>query len=688
MDIPWQDCCGNHNSKMFYWNLDGKKYRIGNVCLFIENKDNFVSVHVDDIMAGKKQKKAPMWKKMNKCGSWRTNIISLTTYIWECTQRECKPSEIVAEKYTKMFESRVSSGAPEKLPGWEKPHAKTVAWSYDVEGDARKCVDRFCELANKKVEQLHKVSSPCLDGHQVIQEELESVGELTQVCSQIVLKCLYHCTNRKTRHSVLGQQTCKSSHKNGLRHVTDVFTQSDFRQYCCVGSTAQHCRLGQKSIDDLVTSQSITGRRDFHDYAMLDAMIASALKRLLDNHIRIRKRVNVEEQRAQKYDRFLRGRQIAYMIYDISVLPELMNLFSVRLQNDDVQDFDIRWDQALLSASDMPSNVILEGLYKSKLQDFVQLQTVLALYHRETVRNNGQTSYLRLKTSVKLHIDQMMRTRNFRVRNEVVERGWVTKSQNGQKACVERKMGECFQWKAPGQCSKGDSCSFSHDELAQGDLCSGQRQNRRSSSPALNSKDWRRGEKCSKTGQEGSSSDKKGAKFRAVTKIVKIRHVDSGILPCVTTTSLRPDTYMEKHVSSDMLRLMKSPANSQRKVVRKEQLRYWRSLNNWVVYLKILIWEGLLYVNLECWDQNTPSNSPRAPGTKFKFGKARVHREELSKSANLMSVVIARQNSGKDHMRRPCTKKDAPAEQRGIWRNIFTSSRMRTDRFVLLLTQG
>ena len=103
--------------------------------------------------------------------------------------------------------------------------------------------------------------------------------------------------------------------------------------------------------------------------------------------------------------------------------PELMNLFSVRLQNDDVQDFDIRWDQALLSASDMPSNVILEGMYKSKLQDSVQLQTVLALYHRETVRNNGQTSFLRLKTSVKLHIDQMMRTRNFRVRNEVVERG-------------------------------------------------------------------------------------------------------------------------------------------------------------------------------------------------------------------------------------------------------------------------
>ena len=71
-----------------------------------------------------------------------------------------------------------------------------------------------------------------------------------------------------------------------------------------------------KSIDDLMTSQSITGRKDFPEYDMLDAMIASALKRLLDNHVHIRKRASVEEQRAQKYDRFLRGRQIAYMIYE------------------------------------------------------------------------------------------------------------------------------------------------------------------------------------------------------------------------------------------------------------------------------------------------------------------------------------------------------------------------------------
>ena len=36
------------------------------------------------------------------------------------------------------------------LPEWKKPHAKTVAWSHDMEGHAIKCVERYCELANKK----------------------------------------------------------------------------------------------------------------------------------------------------------------------------------------------------------------------------------------------------------------------------------------------------------------------------------------------------------------------------------------------------------------------------------------------------------------------------------------------------------------------------------------------------------
>ena len=62
------------------------------------------------------------------------------------------------------------------------------SWSCDMEGHAKKCVERYCELANKTTQHLHKVSTPCIDDHHFKEEEMKSVGELSQVCSQIVPK--------------------------------------------------------------------------------------------------------------------------------------------------------------------------------------------------------------------------------------------------------------------------------------------------------------------------------------------------------------------------------------------------------------------------------------------------------------------------------------------------------------------
>ena len=87
-----------------------------------------------------------------------------------------------------MFESRISAGATEKLPWWEKPHAQTVAWSYDMEGHAQKCVERCCELANKKVEQLYKVSTPCLDDHEFKKEELARISWI--IVRSLLTTCL------------------------------------------------------------------------------------------------------------------------------------------------------------------------------------------------------------------------------------------------------------------------------------------------------------------------------------------------------------------------------------------------------------------------------------------------------------------------------------------------------------------
>ena len=70
-----------------------------------------------------------------------------------------------------------------------------------------------------------------------------------------------------------------------------------------------------KSVDDLMTSRSIEGC-DFSDFKMLDGKRASALKKIISK-LHFRGRFSVKEQHAQNYDRFLRERQIAYVIWSL-----------------------------------------------------------------------------------------------------------------------------------------------------------------------------------------------------------------------------------------------------------------------------------------------------------------------------------------------------------------------------------
>ena len=202
-------------------------------------------------MAGKKQKSAPLWKKLMKDVDIEEPTSFLDRVYLECTQRECKPNEKIIGQHNKMFESRISAGATEKIPGWDKPRAKTPAWSYDMEGHAQTCVDRYCEWANKKVEQLYKVSDLCLDDHQIKKEELEFQGELSDVCSHIVLKCLYLArigrpdilwsVNKLARPVTKWTQACD---RRLSRLISYIRFTSDYRQYCHVGNAAQHCRIG------------------------------------------------------------------------------------------------------------------------------------------------------------------------------------------------------------------------------------------------------------------------------------------------------------------------------------------------------------------------------------------------------------------------------------------------------------
>ena len=220
------------------------------------------------------------------------------------------------------------------------------------------------------------------------------------------------------------------------------------------------------SVDDLKSSCSVRGIQ-MPNFEVLDAKIASALNRIIHN-TQFKRRVSLEEQKAQKEDRFLRGRQIAYLIYEYFRVTEAndsvenyADLFTIALRNDDIQEFDSKWDGILLSMTKIPSDDILEGLYKLRIRESEKLKTVLELYDLEIHQKKAGPDCHRLKTMVKRSIEQDLRIRNFEARNGNYERNAVVKNQ-GTKQREQRTLGDCWQWKANGQCSK-NNCSFRHD---------------------------------------------------------------------------------------------------------------------------------------------------------------------------------------------------------------------------------
>ena len=97
---------------------------------------------------------------------------------------------------------------------------------------------------------------------------------------------------------------------------------------------------------------------------------ASALNKIIQN-TRFERKVSLEDMKAHTEDRFLRGRQNAYLTYEyfqvIGVndsVEKYADLFAVVLRNHNFQEFDAKWDDILLSITQIPSDDILENLYK------------------------------------------------------------------------------------------------------------------------------------------------------------------------------------------------------------------------------------------------------------------------------------------------------------------------------------
>ena len=244
--------CGKDRLRKFFWNLDGKKCRIENVCFPSKTKTVLMGVREWYENGWRKARYGSHVEEIDETGrSWRTNIIS-----WPRILGMHSTSMQTERNYYWRIKKNVrittfcwSNWRITRAGETSRRNCRVVL------RHGRSCENTrwkiYCELANQKTEKFYSVSTPGLDDHHFKKDELESVGELSKVCCQIVLKSVYLArigrpdilwsVNKLARAVTKWTRACD---RRSARLIAYIHHANDHRQCCHVGNTAQHRRLG------------------------------------------------------------------------------------------------------------------------------------------------------------------------------------------------------------------------------------------------------------------------------------------------------------------------------------------------------------------------------------------------------------------------------------------------------------
>ena len=127
----------------------------------------------------------PIWKVLNK----EVDLGEPTSFLGSCILGLHSKEMPNKKRYCGQLQNhvRISNSSEKRKTTIPSKSSYFFMVFCDMEGHAKKCVERYCELANKTTQQLYKVSTPCIDDHHFTEEELKSVRELSNTCSQNVL---------------------------------------------------------------------------------------------------------------------------------------------------------------------------------------------------------------------------------------------------------------------------------------------------------------------------------------------------------------------------------------------------------------------------------------------------------------------------------------------------------------------
>ena len=159
------------------------------------------------------------------------------------------------------------------------------------------------------------------------------------------------------------------------------------------------------SVDELKTSRSIAGKNFRFSNCWTRKSLQLWTRSYRNSHFK--KKVSLEEQKAQKEDRFLPAITLTYF-------PSIFVMMMFRNSMRDGMKFHYPWPRSHLMIS---WKVCTNSGYVS----LINSKTVLELYDMEIYQKISRLEYLKMKTMVRRSIDQKLWLRNFDSRHEKIE---------------------------------------------------------------------------------------------------------------------------------------------------------------------------------------------------------------------------------------------------------------------------
>ena len=213
-------------------------------CFFVkqEKKTILVCIRGRHKIGWEETERRPIWKIRTKDVDLGEPTSFIDHVYSGCTQRECQISKDIVDNYRSMFGYLVQGNLTQtSLDG-------PVIWKVmqrNVEKDV-------ADWRTKQHSNCTNLATPCIDDHQVKEEELGSVGEYQKYALELfVLKCLYLArigrpdilwsVNKFARAVTKWTRACD---KRWARLISYIHHTSEFKQHCHVGSSARQCRLG------------------------------------------------------------------------------------------------------------------------------------------------------------------------------------------------------------------------------------------------------------------------------------------------------------------------------------------------------------------------------------------------------------------------------------------------------------